>query len=234
MLVTRLLNDVGDNPDQLSILQHALNRTWAYWENEGGAQGELELQHYLAIGGMAQALDRHAEKAYGELGSADQKDLAAQVFKALTDKTTDARGTRRPTRFATLSEITAAAPEELESVMAVFRKPSRSFLMPPLGEALTADTVIDISHESLMRVWKRLSDWGDAEARSAGIYTRLAERAARHALGKADLYTQLELDEATELARRRKADRCLGATDCPETSSRPWSSSTTATPKPPP
>ena len=38
VLVTRLLNDVGDNPDQLSILQHALNRTWANWETDGEAQ----------------------------------------------------------------------------------------------------------------------------------------------------------------------------------------------------
>ena len=36
-----------------------------------------------------------------------------------------------------------------------FRKPSRSFLMPPLPEPLDADTVVDISHESLMRVWTR-------------------------------------------------------------------------------
>ena len=31
-LVNRLLNDVGDNPDQLPILQHALMRTWNYWQ----------------------------------------------------------------------------------------------------------------------------------------------------------------------------------------------------------
>ena len=34
VLLTRLVNDVGDNPDQLSILQHALNRTWARWQSE--------------------------------------------------------------------------------------------------------------------------------------------------------------------------------------------------------
>ena len=33
VLLTRLVNDVGDNPDQLSILQHALNRTWAHWQH---------------------------------------------------------------------------------------------------------------------------------------------------------------------------------------------------------
>ena len=37
VLLTRLVNDVGDNPDQLSILQHALNRTWAFWQFEGRA-----------------------------------------------------------------------------------------------------------------------------------------------------------------------------------------------------
>ena len=31
-LLHRLLNDVGDNPDQLPILQHALLRTWEYWQ----------------------------------------------------------------------------------------------------------------------------------------------------------------------------------------------------------
>jgi hypothetical protein len=41
VLLTRLVNDVGDNPDQLSILQHALNRTWARWQNEDGGQGSM-------------------------------------------------------------------------------------------------------------------------------------------------------------------------------------------------
>ncbi len=33
-LVSRLLNDVGDDPDQLPILQHALLRTWEKWEEK--------------------------------------------------------------------------------------------------------------------------------------------------------------------------------------------------------
>ncbi|HEX8189885.1 MAG TPA: ATP-binding protein, partial [Pyrinomonadaceae bacterium] len=33
-LVNRLLNDVGDNPDQLPILQHALMRTWDEWRRK--------------------------------------------------------------------------------------------------------------------------------------------------------------------------------------------------------
>jgi uncharacterized RDD family membrane protein YckC len=177
MLVTRLLNDVGDNPDQLSILQHALNRTWANWENECGAQGPIDLAHYEAVGGMADALNRHAERAFGELGSDERKRLAERMFKALTDKGTDARGVRRPTRLAQLCAICAATQEEVESVLVAFRKPSRSFLVPPAGEALTPDKWIDISHESLMRVWKRLAEWAAAEAESARTYRRLSEAA---------------------------------------------------------
>ena len=73
VLLTRLVNDVGDNPDQLSILQHALNRTWAHWQYESGGTGPLDLTHYDAIGTMAHALDQHAEQAYAELGTVRQQ-----------------------------------------------------------------------------------------------------------------------------------------------------------------
>jgi hypothetical protein len=110
VLVTRLLNDVGDNPDQLSILQHALNRSWANWENECNARGSLDLPHYEAVGGMADALNRHAERAFSELGSDERKHLAERLFKALTDKVTDPRGIRRPTRLTQLCAISGARP----------------------------------------------------------------------------------------------------------------------------
>jgi len=189
VLVTRLVNDVGDNPDQLSILQHALNRTWANWQQEKG-RGPLALRHYEAIGTMAHALDAHAEEAYAELASTGQEPsrrqrICAKLFKALTDKATDGRGVRRPTTLGSLGDLTEATESELKEVIEVFRYPSRSFLMPPAGENLTAEKVIDISHESLMRVWERLKRWVEQEAEAAQIYRRLAESASLHARGKA-------------------------------------------------
>jgi WD40 repeat protein len=193
VLVTRLVNDVGDNPDQLSILQHALNRTWARWKEEGGI-GPVDLPHYEAIGTMAEALDRHAEEAYGELakpGEAGEdsplQKLCRRTFQALTDKASDGRGIRRPTKWNTLREITMASEPQLLRVIEVFREPSRSFLMPPTGTPLEEESVIDISHESLMRVWRRLSSWGDEEARWADEYRRLAETAIRHHEGSESL-----------------------------------------------
>jgi tetratricopeptide (TPR) repeat protein len=198
VLLTRLVNDVGDNPDQLSILQHALNRTWAKWENEGKREGALDLPHYEAIGTMASALDHHAEKVYNELHSERQKKTCEKIFRALTDKGTDARGIRRPTKFETLCELAGASPEEVTEVINIFRKPSRSFLMPPLPEALEPDTIVDISHESLMRVWGRLKLWTDEEVQLAQLYRRLSETAALHAVGKAGLWDDPDLQFALD------------------------------------
>ena len=196
VLLTRLVNDVGDNPDQLSILQHALNRTWARWQDEGGDKGPLDLAHYEAIGTMAHALDQHAEQAYAELGATRQQQICEKLFKALTDKATDPRGVRRPTALHTLCALADATAAEVTDVIDVFRDPSRSFLMPPAGEALGEAMVIDISHESLMRVWQRLDTWGDEEARSARTYRRLADAAALHAEGQASLWRDPDLQLA--------------------------------------
>jgi WD40 repeat protein/energy-coupling factor transporter ATP-binding protein EcfA2 len=195
VLLTRLVNDVGDNPDQLSILQHALNRTWNQWQRSQG-NGPLDLPHYQAIGTMAHALDQHAEKAYAELTTPRQRQICEKLFKALTDKATDPRGVRRPTKLDTLCALAEATPAEVTQVIDVFRKPSRSFLMPPAEEALEAETVIDISHESLMRVWERLKIWTDEEAQSAHIYSRLAETAVLHGAGQAGLWQDPDLQVA--------------------------------------
>ncbi len=204
VLLTRLVNDTGDNPDQLSILQHALNRTWARWQNEGGEAGALSLDAYEAIGTMANALDRHAEKAFQELDTDRKRLVCAKVFKALTDMGTDSRGIRRPTSLGRLCASTGATQPEIESVIDVFRKPSRSFLMPPMPETLTPDTVIDISHESLMRVWKRLSAWADQEAESARMYRRIHDTAMLHAAGKAGLWRDPDLQFALDWRSREQ------------------------------
>jgi uncharacterized RDD family membrane protein YckC len=204
VLLTRLVNDVGDNPDQLSILQHALNRTWAHWYHGGRSGQPIRLDDYVAIGTMAEALDRHAEKAFREIGDERHRKICERVFKALTEHGTDGRGTRRPTTFASLCAISGGMPAEVGGIIDVFRKPSRSFLMPPLPETLNPDTVVDISHESLMRVWRRLSAWTEEEAHSARTYRRVVEGAALHAQGEASLWRDPELQLALDWRSRQE------------------------------
>jgi WD40 repeat protein len=195
-LLQRLLNDVGDDPDQLPVMQHALMRTWTQWAGDHADNEPLDLRHYESIGGMREALSRHADEVFAELPDDRHRLVAERTFKALTERGADNRGIRRPTRVAQLAAITGATEGEVQTVLQAFRQAGRTFLMPPEQVALDADTVIDISHESLMRVWQRLRHWVEQEAQSARIYSRLAETAALHADGKADLYHDPDLQIA--------------------------------------
>lgn len=203
VLLTRLVNDVGDNPDQLSILQHALNRTWSHWEESTGRRGPIDQEHYRHIGTMEAALDQHANQAYESLQSERHREICKQLFKILTDTASDSRGIRRPTKLGpsakathesgTICELVEARPGEIKKVIDVFRSPGRSFLMPPYEEPLTHETVIDISHESLMRVWEKLREWAEEEARSAQMYRRISETASLYQRGAAALWKDPDL-----------------------------------------
>jgi hypothetical protein len=195
-LVLRLLNDVGDDPDQLPILQHALMRTWDEW-NRHHADGEpIDLRHYEAIGTMKDALSQHAEEAFRELADDRSRQIAERMFKSLTDLGSDARGVRSPRALEEIAALTGASEAEAIAVVEAFRQPGRSFLMPPISHQLRAGSIVDISHESLMRIWKRLIRWVDDEARSAQVYIRISKAAAQFQEGKVGLMRDPELQLA--------------------------------------
>jgi WD40 repeat protein/energy-coupling factor transporter ATP-binding protein EcfA2 len=195
-LVNLLLNEMGDNPDQLPILQHALMRTWDRWKEAGREHEPIDINHYQATGGMSEALSRHADEAYFELPDERSREIAEKIFKALTEKGKNNRETRRPTELRELAVIAQATEQEVIAVIEPFRREGRSFLMPPATASLKSDTLIDISHESLIRNWQRLNQWVDEEARSVRIYTRLAETAALHEKGEAGLWHDPDLQFA--------------------------------------
>jgi tetratricopeptide (TPR) repeat protein len=201
-LVNRLLNDGGDDPDQLPILQHALMRTWDYWKTHGGERRPIDVEDYLAIGGMADALSQHADEAYDSLPDERHRAIARRVFQALSEKGADHRETRRPTTVGTLAEVADAPVADIIRVLEEFRRPGRSFVTPAAGVALDASSVIDISHESLIRGWHRLRRWVEEEMESATVYRRLAETAELHARGMAGLWHDPDLQHA--LAWREK------------------------------
>ncbi len=194
-LVQRLLNDVGGDPDELPVLQHALMRTFDRWRERDVPNEELDLYHYEDIGGMEEALSRHADEIYQSLDQGDQL-LVERLFKALTEKTSDDRGIRRPMSLERLSGIVQADSSKVSGVIGAFRSPGVTFLMPAPEVILNSSSIVDISHESLMRIWKRLGNWVDEELQSARIYRRLADTAALWEQGKADLYHDPDLHVA--------------------------------------
>ena len=68
--------------------------------------------------------------------------------------------------------------------------------MPPSNRELEPDTVIDISHESLMRVWQRLRNLVEEEAQSARIYRRLVDTSSLWKKEEAGLYHDPDLQIA--------------------------------------
>jgi len=203
-LINRLLNDVGDNPDQLPILQHALMRTWDYWTAHRRNGEPIGLEDYEAIGTMTEALSLHADEAWGELPDERSRQIAEKLFKALTEKGADNREIRRPTQLSVISAGAEATEAEVVAVIDVFRREGRSFLMPPAGVRLSSDTVIDISHESLIRNWDRLQKWVEEEAQSSRIYRRLAEAAVLQREGKEGLLVDPALQIALDWREKER------------------------------
>ena len=74
--------------------------------------------------------------------------------------------------------------------------------MPPHEVALEGDSVIDISHESLIRKWGRLRTWVDQEAESRATYLRLVEAAQLWRAGKGGLWSEPDLTYARQWQER--------------------------------
>ncbi|MCY2995481.1 MAG: hypothetical protein NTY19_47600 [Planctomycetota bacterium] len=69
--VDLILNEIGADPDQLPLMQHALLRTWqrAVEKRDASSDGTLSLEvgDYTAVGGIARALSDDADQAVAEL-----------------------------------------------------------------------------------------------------------------------------------------------------------------------
>lgn len=202
-LTQQLLNDIGDNPDQLPIVQHALMRTWAFWKENKKEDEPIDLRHYNAIGTLREALSQHANEAFDSLSKREQQ-ICEAMFKALTERGTESSGIRRPTKLATIAAIAGVNEEEVIRVVDKFREPGRTLLMPPYGVRIDSESVIDISHESLMRIWTRLKAWLDEESRSSEMYMKLAESAERFQLGRAGLWKMPDLQLALNWEEENK------------------------------
>ena len=186
-LVNELLNDAGENPGHLPILQHSLMRMWELWDRAPQRNGPIDLKHYEQIGRMSGALSQHANEALAELPP-HLKTLAGKIFKCLTEKGLSNREIRRPMTIADICAVVEANENDVKQVVETFRKEGRWFLMPSPPATLEHDTLIDISHESLISGWDELRKWVNEEAESAQTYKRLADTAILKERGKEDFY----------------------------------------------
>jgi uncharacterized RDD family membrane protein YckC len=199
-LVQKLLNDVGEDPDQLPVLQHALLRTWLNWKAESDPSQEIDFRHYDSTGGVRSGLDHHAEELYTSLPLAERK-TAEIIFRCLTERDPSNNDIRRPTQLGEIAAVAGVAIEGVERVADRFREEGVSFLTPSAPTPLSADAMLDITHESLIRKWCRLGGsaeqkgWVLDEAEAREQYRDLLKR-ARRAMALQAVLTGADLDDA--------------------------------------
>ncbi len=174
------LDRLARRADQLPLLQYCLNRMWTRAREEVfDAPITLTLADYERIGGLSGALNAHADEVLRGLGE-DCRPVVEAVFRALTEGSVASDAVRRPTRFDKLVAICGGDEARARKVVDAFRAPGCNFLAPGFDPAsprlLTADTIVDISHESLIRQWRQLSEWVEAEGRSRRQWQRLRDR----------------------------------------------------------
>jgi WD40 repeat protein len=212
-LVQNLLNEVGDDPDQLPVLQHALMRTWDHWldkqepHDPEQRNDEIGSDDYGRIGRLENALSWHAEEALKDVtqqSGGKGAELVKRVFLLLRERDFRGREVRRPQSIRQLMEATDAPLEEVVAVVRAFAGPGRTFLFAS-NPTLSPATDVDITHESLLRKWKALAEeWVPAELESARIYLRLAERAAEQTDGASAYLSGVALSEAVDWWQTRK------------------------------
>jgi hypothetical protein len=210
-LVNRLLNDLasfapweddrsGDQlqrlarrADQLPLMQHVLNRLWLRsTENGARTNVELMLADYETLGGLRGALDAHAAEVFNSLQESD-KPIVEKVFRALVTGPSIPSAVRRPSRFAELVEIAGGDGAAVARIVDAFRTPDCNFLTPPSSVPLAGDTIVDISHEALIRQWSMLSGWLQKEAQAASDWRRLTMAAEAYRKGQGELLGGLDL-----------------------------------------
>ena len=203
VLMERILNDAGDEPDQLPILQHALMRTWARWRASSPDDSRpIETEDYEKTGGFKGALDQHANELLEAPAVIVEPKLVEITFKRLTALGRGNRERRDPARLEELWDLCNAVSDEkrqrVNAIIDLFRQGEATFLAPREG-ALKPDTYIDIAHESLIRNWEILAKWWlPEEEKQAKTLIELLDRARGRQARKRELLNGLDLSDALE------------------------------------
>src|SRR5262249_47315203 len=158
----RLLFTAKREEDALPVLQHALMRASAYArERHGSGEGwTVTVADLQAIEGKHGALSHHADEVLAEFSVGDPVRLKAveSLFRRLTGLDAEGRIIRHPCLFADLVAVASGDRAGVVASIQAFQAPGRNFLTSNPPGLFEDDTEIDVSHEALIRRWRRLSD----------------------------------------------------------------------------
>lgn len=172
------IDRIARRADQLPLMQHVLNRLWVETakKTRAGQRVLLRQKHYHDEGRLQGALDKHADDVMKNTG---EPVLTERLFRALTSGSSVATAVRRQRTIKQLVAEIGYEPTRVCKVVKAFSARDCHFLsVTGTGDLRDGDTV-DISHESLIRQWTKLSAWLIAEAEEGRIWRDLRRAAAR-------------------------------------------------------
>lgn len=159
-LAERLIADVRGRLDELPLIQHGLMLFWhKAAQSQRGTKVVLDSAMLDGAGGLAQILSDHADSVMQAAAPAPGRMIVIErLFRALTDINAEGQAIRRPQSFLDLVAVCDVSAEDLRDILNAFRAEGISFLTPYLPTTIDDKTVIDISHEALIRCWRTIAD----------------------------------------------------------------------------
>lgn len=147
-LVERILDDVGDEPGGLPLLEFALTELW------DRSEGQL-LTHsaYTEAGEVAGAVARRAESVYSAI-DAGKNESCRRLFTRLVRVGPMGQGFSDTRRQASFDNLT----DDEQTIVAEF---TNARLLVSGFDVTANSRVVNIAHEALIRKWSRLRDWLD-------------------------------------------------------------------------
>jgi WD40 repeat protein len=191
-LVKLIISDLEDKPGQLPVLQHMMMRMWNHWSRLGDMSRPISISDYEAVGQLRGAISQHAGQALESLDE-NHRYVCSRLFRSITTRTDDGRELRKPERISTIAAQTGCAEHEIIGVAEVFRAPEYSFLTPSKEVPLNGESILDLTHESIIKLWGTLRRWMDEEEASVKLYRQLAASAEQYQEGNGRLWTAPDL-----------------------------------------
>ncbi len=151
-LLGEILQDVGQEPGCLPLLQFALLELWKQRDKH---ERQLTRVAYEEMGGVLGALNRHAEELYQNLSESERRWVQCNCLRLIRTGTEE-KDTRQRQPKQDLLEL-AIDPENEEIVNTVLTLLVDERLLVT-GEE-DGEAWVDLAHEAIMDGWKRFAEW---------------------------------------------------------------------------
>jgi Novel STAND NTPase 1/TIR domain/Protein of unknown function (DUF1566) len=203
-LVEGILNDLGDEPGNLPLLEDVLLQLWERRDAQ-----VLTHEAYNQIGRLSGALKNHADQVYDHLANSQHQDFARKIFLRLTQLGEGSQDTRRRMKRADLlrlcgNEETAA---EVLKTLTDARLITSSGKVP--SEKDRGEELVEVAHEALIREWPRLKSWVNESRDALRIERQTLQAAEEWDVSERDpglLLGGTKLAAASEWAKEHEQD----------------------------